>query len=67
VPWTPFAPWMHVQRKPEAVTAASCADAAWATVPLKDAEMTTWISLFAIAAMISSCLYVAAVAIDGEG
>jgi hypothetical protein len=29
--------------------------------------MTMWVSLFAIAAMISSCLCVAAVAIDPEG
>ena len=29
--------------------------------------MTIWVSLFAIAAMISSCLFVAAVAMDAEG
>jgi hypothetical protein len=29
--------------------------------------MTTWVSLFAIAAMISSCLFVAAVAMDADG
>jgi hypothetical protein len=29
--------------------------------------MTIWVSLFAIAAMISSCLFVAAVAMDTEG
>jgi hypothetical protein len=29
--------------------------------------MTMWVSLFAIAAMISSCLLVAAVAMDAEG
>jgi hypothetical protein len=29
--------------------------------------MTIWVSLFAIAAMISSCLSVAAVAMDAEG
>ncbi len=28
--------------------------------------MTMWISLFAIAAMISSCLFVAAVAMDAD-
>jgi hypothetical protein len=29
--------------------------------------MTMWVSLFAIAAMISSCLFVAAVVMDAEG
>jgi hypothetical protein len=29
--------------------------------------MTMWVSLFAIAAMISSCLFVTAVAMDAEG
>jgi hypothetical protein len=29
--------------------------------------MTMWVSIFAIAAMISSCLFVAAVAMDAEG
>ena len=29
--------------------------------------MTIWVSLFAIAAMISSCLFVAVVAMDAEG
>jgi hypothetical protein len=29
--------------------------------------MTIWVSLFAIAAMISSCLFAAAVAMDTEG
>jgi|tagenome__1003787_1003787.scaffolds.fasta_scaffold20743545_4 hypothetical protein len=29
--------------------------------------MTMWVSLFVIAAMISSCLFVVAVAMDAEG
>jgi hypothetical protein len=33
----------------------------------QESEMTTWMCLFAIAAMISSCLCVVAVAMDAEG
>jgi hypothetical protein len=36
-------------------------------INIRSGEMTTWICLFTIAAMISSCLCVAAVAMHAEG